>query len=581
MRTRFWARGIAAIAWSVGACGGGPSGGSSEGGAGTTHDPGLAVGEVQARIDLDRPGAPVGDLVGFNLGRGTLYAPEGDPLHPEWRTPARVAAVQSLAELRPAHGRAPLMRFSGLQIDGALGGDGYHFRRFVEPGHAPAATDNMASFEFFALMHEADAAPIVTLNFGSGTASEAAAYARHLNGTDAGDPDVAARLHWGMQQPYGQTLFELGNESYGPWNTGHGEAGKHAYANPAAESGGDPPWHHKPSADPANYAARGLEYVAALRAAEPLARVWVPLAQASMDAWGGVEAATQALAPLLRDEAVAGAVIHHYLVDDAKALGWDEPDDVGFLLAGPELFRPEFARARAAIDAVRPGLPIAVTEYHVAGAFSRGKFSRGDQAIVGLGIAGMLIFYAQIGVAAACQHMALEFATIDGPERDPLLEPWYNPFRAAKDGGVAPMASFVATRLIADHLLGRAAPIEWTKDVRQNMALGSRTIAVPLVHAAAFVDPAGETGSLIALHRDAAASRTLTLELPEAWRVTAGLQWAPPSPEHDTRAQPVATEALEWTQVGARVNLTLRPHSLVGLKFTREAEDGEAPAPAP
>lgn len=567
MRTSFAGSLVASL---VLACGGTPSGGTAaETTAGSsTTGASLMMGEVHAQLDFTRPGEPVGDLVGWNLGRGTLYAPEGDPLHPEWRTPARVAAAEALAAARPGHGRAPLMRFSGLQIDGAVGNDGYHFYRFVEPGHAPAAGDNMATFEYFALMQDADAAPIVTLNFGSGTAAEAAAYVTHLNGTDAGDTNVAARQHWGAEQPYRQTLFELGNESYGAWNTGYFDSGPYSYANPEALHGGDPKWFNRPSASAADFAARGLEYVAAVRAIEPQAKFYVPLAQASLDAWGGVEAAASALSPLLNDPAVIGAVIHWYLVDDAKLLGWDEPNDPFFVLAGPEAFRPGFARARAALDAARPGLQLAVTEYHVAGAFSRGKFTRGPQAVVGLGVAGMLIFYAQIGLDAACQHMALEFDTIDDPERDPLLEPWYNPFRAGDGGAAAPMASFTATRLVGEHLLERAAPLEFTRQVHQDMTVGTETVAVPLVHAAAFVDPAGEAGSFVALHRDLATTRTLTLDVPPGWTATAGVQWAPPAPDHDTLKQPVAPEALAWVQEGGRVQVTLRPHSLVALRFS-------------
>ncbi len=527
---------------------------------------GLAMGEVHASVDFTRPGAPTGDLIGWNLGRGTLYAPEGDPLHPEWRTPARVAAVAALAATRPAHGRAPLMRFSGLQIDGARGQDGYHFRRFVEPGRAPAAGDDMASFEVFALMQEADAAPIITLNFGSGTASEAAGYVRHLNGADPADPDVAARVHWGAPQPYRQALFELGNEPYGAWSTGFSANDEHAYANPAAPGGGDPAWHGRPSASAADFAARGLEYVAAVRAAWPQARLWVPLAPASMETWGGVESAAMSLGTLLKDQAVAGATIHHYLLDDAGRLGLDDPDDAAFVLGGTELFRPLYQRARAAIDAVRPGLPLVVTEYHVAGASSRGRFTRGDQAIVGLGVAEMLIFFAQVGVDAACQQLALEFDRIDDEGRDPLAVPWFNPFRAA-GGGVTAMAAQVTTRLVADHLLERAAPIDVSRQVRKDMTVGTRTIAVPLVHAVAFVDADGGAGSVVLLHREAAATRTLTLDVPEGWTATAATEWAPPAIDHDTRARPVAPAALAWAQEGARVQVTLRPHSLVALRF--------------
>jgi hypothetical protein len=528
----------------------------------------LAMGDVHARLDFTRPGEPVGDLIGWNLGRGARYAPEGDPLHPEWRTPVRVAAVQALAEARPGHGRAPRMRFAGLHTDGVDGADGYHFYRYVEPGRAPAPGDEMASFEAFALMHEADAAPIITLNFGSGTASEAAAYVTHLNGVDAGDINVAARVHWGADQPYRQTLFELGSASYSPRNTGYSEAGAHSYANPQAAHGGDPRWHGRPSASAADYAARALEYVAAVRAVEPEARFYVPLAPGSMDAWGGVEAAVQSLAPLLQDSAVVGAAVQHYLVDDAAPLGWDRPDSGVFALAGAELFRPGFARARAALDAIRPDLELVVSEYHVAGAASRDRFPHADAALVGLGVAGMLIFYAQLGVDAALQHATLEFEALTGPNRDPLVEPWYNPFRAGPDGAAAPAASFVATRLVAEHLLAYAAPLEFSRQLQRDLAVGTETLSVPLVHAAAFVDPAAEAGSLVALHRELADSHTLTLDLPPGWTTVAAVQWAPPKLDHDAAREPVAVEPLAWAQEGERVQVTLPPYSLVALRFS-------------
>jgi hypothetical protein len=130
------------------------------------------------------------------------------------------------------------------------------------------------------------------------------------------------------------------------------------------------------------------------------------------------------------------------------------------------------------------------------------------------------------------------------------------------------MASFAATRLIGEHLLERAAPLEFAKQVHQDMSVGTETIAVPLVHAAAFVDPAGEAGSFVALHRDLTATRTLTLDLPAGWTATAGSQWAPPAFDHDTLKSPVAASPLEYRQEGARVEVTLKPHSLVALRFS-------------
>ena len=536
-------------------------------GGDSTSDGEVALGDVHARLDLDAPGAAVGDLVGWNVGPGSYYGPEGDPLHPEWRTPVRVAAVQALAEVQPGHGRAPLMRFAGQEIDGVEGGDGYHFYRHVEPGHAPAADDRMASFEYMALIDEVGAAPIVTLNFGSGSASEAAAYVTHLNGTDPDDVNVAARVHWGVDAPHDQRRFEIGASPYAPSTTGYLDSGTFSYANPDATHGGDPAWHGRPSASAADYAARALEYVAAVQAVEPEARFYIPLSPASMTAWGGVEAATQALAPLWSDPAVAGAVIQHYLLDDAAAVAIDDPNYLLFAVAGTEVFRDGFARARAALDAARPGLELVVSEYHLAGAASRDTFVRGMEAVVGLGVADMLIFYAQTGVDAACQQLTLEFDTLDDADRHPLIEPWYSPFRPGTGTSALAMASYHTTRLFAEHLLERTAPLEFSRQAHEQMFLKTDAIEVPLVHAAAFVDEGATVGSVVVLHRDLYDTHTLTLDLPEGWKVTAGEQWAPRRAYHNTRYQPVAVEPIAWVQGGARVEVTLPRSSVVALRF--------------
>ena len=94
-----------------------------------------------------------------------------------------------------------MVRFSGLQIDGSGGQDGYHFHDLVRPDRVAVPTDNMAPFEYEALMTESAAAPLIMLNFGSGSAAEAGRYVRHLDGQDPVDPDVAARAHWGHPAP--------------------------------------------------------------------------------------------------------------------------------------------------------------------------------------------------------------------------------------------------------------------------------------------------------------------------------------------------------------------------------------------
>ena len=179
------------------------------------------------------------------------------------------------------------MRFSGLQIDGAVGLDGYHFFDHADPASAPEPKDNVAPFETMAMIEEFDGEPLIMLNFGSGTAQEAADYATHLVGTDGTDPFVrAARKFWGRDAPWPITHYEIGNEVYENFNTGFLSAGPFSYSNAAAKNGGDPAWHGKPSSTAENYGARAREYLDAVLAVQPTARFYIPLTQSTLGRLG-------------------------------------------------------------------------------------------------------------------------------------------------------------------------------------------------------------------------------------------------------------------------------------------------------
>lgn len=518
--------------------------------------------ETVLRLALDAPDHPTGDLIGWNIGRGTLYAPESDPLHPEWRTPERAEAAARMASIRPAHGRPPLVRFSGLQIDGALGGDGYHFAPLVDPMRAAAPDDNMAPWQYMALVDEMGAEPVVTVNFGTGTADEAARYLRHLTGIDPDDPTVAARHHWGPVEPWRPAFYEVGNESYGWWNTGYGTASQYAYANPEA---GDPPWHGRPSSDPADFAARALTYIEAMQAEVPDARFFVPLSQAPMDAWGGLDAALAGLEPLLRHPAVAAVVVHHYQVDDLSTVGLDGPDDHAAIVAGTHHFAPGYAallEALAALDRPTP-LRLAITEYHVAGAFARGRFTRADQAVVGLGVADLMLFYARIGVAWAQQHMALNFQAADDPDRDRLLEAWYVPYRRGP-GGLVEMPSARVTRFIAEQMLSETAVPIAEAEVTLEARIGGQTVRHPALSAVAFVD--GADARLVVLNRDPTEAQPLVLALPPGWAIVEGATWDPAAPDQDAVAAPTDPTALPLPADGP---IALPPASVSALALER------------
>lgn len=531
----------------------------------------VPLGDVQFSLDLDAPGTPTGELIGWNIGRGTLYGPADDPLHPQWRTPARRAAFEQLAAARGPEEVAPLVRFSGLQIDGALGGDGYHFWRYADPEHEVADDDNMAPFQYMAIIEEMGAEPLVTLNFGSGTAAEAADYVTHLVGTDMTDPLVAARAHWGRDEPYRPAAYELGNEIYAFWNTGYSATTEFGYANPNAAHGGDPPWHGRPAASAADYAARALEYVEAVRAVDPPAEFWIPISQASMDAWDGPEAAVTALAPLLAHEAVTSVVVHHYQVDDASTLGYRDMESLEVSLAGSEVFRPRYEELREALSSIERDAPlqIVVTEYHAAGAFTLGAYDEvADTQRVGLSVADMLITFAQLGIEQAAQHMAIAFGGSD--TRELLFETWYNPLRADRRGGVHARSSWVATSLFASHLYAQTLMLEPIEVPQESYTGNSATFSYPIVHGVAFRHTDGDTASIVLLNRDVGSPVELSIDLSPGWSVETAQVYAPEDLTTLVGEDSLQTESLEVVSGPTRLRMVLPRHSMSAVRITRD-----------
>jgi hypothetical protein len=530
--------------------------------------PELAPTHVHLRVPFDEPAHSTGKLIGWNVGRGTLYGPAGDVIHPQWRTGEREQAFALLHDLRPANGDRPVVRFSGLQIDGMLGADGYHFWDFASPDRDVASTDNMAPYQWMAIVDEVDADPLVMLNFGSGTAAEAARYADHLVGP-GGTAEADARAHWGRTEPYPVHVYEIGNEIYGPWNTGYAATGHYAYANPDARHGGDAAWHGRPASDPADYAARALTYADAVSAVDPEARFWIPLSQASMDGWDGLDRALPALEPLLLDPRVEAVVVHHYQVDDAAAHGGSRKAAPQLALAGSDLFRPGYEELRSRLRTLERATPlkIAVTEYHVAGAFTFGGFDeRADTPLVGLGIADILIGFAELGIEDAHQHMAIAFA--GSADREILFEAWYNPFRVVGDR-VQPRPSYVATELFAHHMLGHTV-------IPEPLAMPTRTyeevllsLTYPVVRAIAFVDEGA--ASVVVLNRDLHESHEVTLDTPpgSAWYPVQAHAYAPADWVTPVGDEPIELVEIELEAVEDRVRFAVPPHAVVGLRFER------------
>ncbi len=562
--------------------------------------PSVPAGAAILTLDPDAVRHPTGRLIGWNLGSGTRYAPVDDRSHPEWRTDVRQRAIAELATIR-SEADPPLMRFSGRQIDGLNGQDGYHFLDFAHPETEPAATDSMAVHQYMALIDEVGADPLVTLNFGSGTVSEATSYARYLNSDDLTDDEAAFRTFWGQSRPYDQPVFEIGNEPYGAWNTGFTSTGPFSYANPSADHGGDPDWHDRPAESAADAALRGIAYMDAVTAVSPDARFWWPISRADFTGWGGPTAAVSQLAPLLEDPRVEAVAIHHYQVDDTAALGVTATNAMSIAVGGSTFLEPGYHLLQDELATLNRSEPmqIAVSEFGVAGYFASSDFRLGHTAAMGLGTADMLIAFANWGVSHSTQQIALSF---DDTDSDPLLEDWYHPYRFDDEGEIFELPIARVTRLFGDFMLPAVLDQSW--DNNDDIRAGDGSEESPLffyktVHVAAFASEDGNRISLVLLNRDTdevvvpcpddaedgcqpeidPGNRPVRVELPGDWVLVKHARWAPRQWNYNVHYQDQELEDPRDPNVpiddaflrhnGHTLDVDLGPNSVVGVLLER------------
>jgi len=236
-------------------------------------------------------------------------------------------------------------------------------------------------------------------------------------------------------------------------------------------------------------------------------------------------------------------------------------------LGGSELFRSRFEELRTRLVALARAEPLelALTEYHVADGFSRGKFLLGDTAAVGLGLADMLVLFAQLGVEHACQHLSLAF----GDTQELLLESWYNPFLADAGGDLIERPAYTVTRLFANMLLPREGELVAVKAPATSVAFAEQSQTYPLVHAAAFASADGREGSLFLLHRDLHQSLTATFDLEEGFAVVEARLWAPTRFDQDASQSAIAVVDSPFRLRGRRVQVVIPPHSVLALRVRR------------
>jgi hypothetical protein len=515
-------------------------------------------------VDFDQRRHRVGKLIGWNIGAGSRYSPADGSRHPEWRTEETTESLRRLSEIRAANGDRPVVRFSGLQIDGVFGFDGYHFFDFADPESEVMPTDNVAPFEYMAMIDEIDADPLIMLNFGSGTAEEASNYARHLVGTNGADPFVAARSFWGREEPWPVTFFEIANEIYESFNTGYSSTGAFSYANPEAKNGGDPSWFGKPASSVQNYADRALEYVDRVLEVQPDARFYIPLTQSTWTGWGGPEQSLPVLAPLLERPEVAGVVVHQYIIDDGQAgHGWDKAEDA-WLLSSGDFYRPLFIELRAMLDTLDRDEPlqITVTEYLGSALDPMGGLYAAD-----LSVADMFLLYADVGVDLAIEHLTLA----EDPATNPIVRDWHKPFFASA-GTTMNRPAFEITKLLAEHLWRDVATIVPMELPTASQALGDSAYQYDLVRSMAFVSEDGESGSVILLNRDLEQDRAVELVLRDGDAVATVRGVAPQDLWIDTLEVAGEVTSIPFERVGERVRLTLPPHSLTAVAVERSSQ---------
>lgn len=214
-----------------------------------------------------------------------------------------------IAKLAPAG--LTVMRFPGGSTS-----DTYHWQEY-EPGHSGNQWTTNSS-EFIQFAQAVGAEPMITVNFGSGSAQEAAAWVHYMN----------------VEHDWNVKYWEVGNEIYGDWETS---------------------WTH----DAAQYMLGDAthdgfnEFCAAMKAVDPTIQVGVvgTLDETEYNGWGPTVLE-------LASDCLDFYVIHRYPLAPGNS-------DYAALLADPPTAWPVVGdTVRGMIATHAPGVELAVTEYN-------------------------------------------------------------------------------------------------------------------------------------------------------------------------------------------------------------------------
>lgn len=173
---------------------------------------------------------PLGKLALLIEGRGRIWIDQVSLMPGDAVDGVRRDVFERVKALRPAFVRWP----------GGNVAQDYHWMWGVGPRDARPEWINLSwwnereasdfgTVEFLRFCRNLEAEPHLVVNVeGRGaTAEEAAAWVEYVNG-DAGSKYGALRAEHGFRDPFGVTIWELGNEIWGDWVRGHSDAATYA-----------------------------------------------------------------------------------------------------------------------------------------------------------------------------------------------------------------------------------------------------------------------------------------------------------------------------------------------------------------
>lgn len=267
--------------------------------------------------------------------------------------------------------RVPL-RFGYEPFDGFIAADGkvvqgYHWKDALNEKSSDMSID-----EFMEYASRVGAEPQVVVNFGTGTAQEAADLVAYVNGTDNSDPMVALRRERGRPEPWGVKAFEIGSRTWMP--------GSVSFERFPDSPGG--------SRDPQALGRRQVEFARAMRGRSPTAiKLLAPISNWELDAYprAGLRRLVSITAPEV----------------DGYSLSFDAATEPG-QAADQVALRPALLGERiselskiTAEEGGGKGLEIAVTEW----AGSRYPSAMGRNWLTGVTLADSMLVAADRGVS--------------------------------------------------------------------------------------------------------------------------------------------------------------------------------------